>query len=101
MVLLSKLACFARDPARDPHAVRRDFPQHGALRAQDIRSKPLVYPDSDTSNHSVRSRRADNNYYVDALTFCSTTTAVGTRPSASSVAASSLYERGGNAVRIS
>ena len=49
---------------RTPSSLRRptDFPQHDALRAQDIRSKPLVYPDSDTSNHSVRSRRADNNY---------------------------------------
>ena len=63
--------------------------QQGAFRAQGIRPQPLVYPDSDTSNHIVRSRRADNHYYVDALTFCSTTTAVGTRPSASSVAASS------------
>ena len=43
--------------------LRRDFPQHGASRAQGIRSEPLVYPDSDTSNHSARSRRrrADNH----------------------------------------
>ena len=83
----AKLACFGWWTRTRPERAVGAIPsQHDALRAQGIRPHPLVYPDSDTSNHSARSRRADNHYYVDALTFCSTMTAVGTRPSASSVA---------------
>ena len=47
----------------DHHASSGAIPsQHDALRAQSIRPQPLVYPDSDTSNHNARSRRADNHY---------------------------------------
>ena len=78
------------DPAR---IGRRDFPQTrlsgpAASICGHVPSRREV-PACYYERRGPRPPPADEDYYVDALTFCSTTTAVGTRPSASSVAPSS------------
>ena len=74
----------------DPHFSGRAarVPSDAALRTRGIQIRTRTIAPRGPGV-LIGKTRPDEDYYVDALTFCSTTTAVGTRPSASSVAPSS------------